>query len=306
MMQNEQTDVVTGAFGYTGRYITRLLLDAGKRVVTLTGHPNRTNPFAGQVKALPFDFDSPRRLADHLKGAATLYITYWVRFPHKGMTYEKAVQNTFKLIEAAEKANVKRLVYVSISSADKGSPFPYFSGKGRIEEKIQQSKLSYAIVRPTVIFGDEGILINNIAWLLRRMPLFGVFGSGSYKIQPVYVEDMARIMVEAGQSDENTVMDAVGPETYTFAELVRLIARTINSGAQIIPLSPRLGLLIGKLVGPLVGDVLITKDEIYGLMANLLYSKNPPTGTTRLSQWIKENAANLGRTYFGELKRHYR
>ena len=306
MMPSEQTDAVTGAFGYTGRYVTRLLLDMGKRVVTLTGHSDRNNPFGEQVKALPFDFADPRKLADHLKGTATLYITYWVRFPHKGMTYEKAVQNTFRLIEAAEKANVKRLVYVSISSADKKSPFPYFSGKGRIEEKIQQSNLSYAIIRPTVIFGDEGILINNIAWLLRRLPLFGIFGSGGYKIQPVYVKDMARIMVEAGQSAENLIMDAVGPETYTFAELVRLIAKTINSNARIIPLSPRLGLLIGKLVGPLVGDVLITKDEIYGLMANLLYSKDKPTGTTRLSKWITKNAKTLGKTYFGELKKHYK
>ncbi len=306
MIGSEQTDVVTGAFGYTGRYVTQLLLDMGRSVVTLTGHADRQNPFGGRVKALPFDFDNPRRLADHLRDTTTLYITYWIRFPYKGMTYEKAVENTFRLIEAAEKAAVKRLVYVSITKADKTSPFPYFAGKGRIEEKIEKSGLSYGIVRPTVIFGDGGILINNIAWLLRRLPLFGVFGSGGYKIQPIYVEDMARIMVEAGQSNENKITDAVGPETYTFAVLVKLIAVMINSPAKIIPISPKLGLLMGKIIGPLLGDVLITKDEINGLMANLLYSNNPPTGTTRLSQWVKRNASSLGEYYFGELKKHYR
>lgn len=306
MTHNEQTDAVTGAFGYTGRYVTRLLLDMGKSVVTLTGHPDRHNPFGSRVKTLPFYFDNPRRLADNLKGAKTLYITYWIRFPYRGMTYAKAVDNTFSLIEAARETDVERIVYVSITGADKKSPFPYFAGKGLIEEKIAQSGLSYSIVRPTVIFGDEGILINNIAWLLRTSPLFGIFGAGDYKIQPVYVEDMARIMIKAGQSNENMVIDAAGPETYSFVELVQLIARSINSRARIISISPRLGFLTGKIMGLLLGDVLITKDEINGLMANLLCSNNPPTGKTRLSQWIKQNADSIGRTYFSELKKHYR
>jgi len=305
-MEAAQLNVVTGAFSYTGKYITRRLLSTGKRVRTLTGRPNHENPFGNRVSAFPFTFDNPSQLRKTLEGATTLYNTYWVRFPHGGVTFDKAIENTKTLIKAAEAAGIRRIVHISITNPSEESPFPYFRGKALVEKAIMDSKLSYAIVRPTVIFGLGSILINNIAWLLRKFPIFAVFGSGDYRIQPVFVEDVAEIAVSAGHKDENIVIDAVGPEIYTFDEFTRLIAEKVRSRAKIVHVGPGLVLWIGRLIGYAVKDVVMTKDEIEGLMSNLLVSKGHPTAPTRFSEWLTQNANNVGTKYISELRRHYR
>jgi len=221
------------------------------------------------------------------------------------VTFDRAVENSKTLIRAAEEAGICRIVHISITNPSEESPFPYFRGKALVERAITHSKLSYTIIRPTVIFGTQGILINNIAWLLRKFPVFAAFGSGNYRIQPVFVEDMAKIAVNAGHSNENMVIDAVGPEIYTFDELVRLIASKINSRAKIVRVNPRLALFLARLIGYAVKDVVITKDEIQGLMSNLLVSETPPTGQTRLSDWLEQNADRVGANYISDLQRHY-
>jgi len=305
-VETPELNVVTGAFGYTGKYITRRLLSMQKKVRTLTGHPDRLNPFGPRVRVFPFSFDNPKELVLSLHGATTLYNTYWVRFSHGQVTFEKAVENTKTLIKAAEEAGVRRIVHVSITNASEDSSLPYFRGKGLLEKAIIRSKLSYAIIRPTVIFGTEDILINNIAWLLRRSPVFVIPGSGDYLIQPVFVEDMAEIAVSAGEQNANMVIDAVGPEVYTFEQMVRLIAHKVRSRAKIIHLGPGMALFLSRLVGYLVRDVLLTKEEIEGLMSNLLVSEGPPTGRARMSEWLEQNSNVVGTRYASELARHYR
>lgn len=304
-MEPAQLDVVTGAFGYTGKYITRRLLAEGHQVVTLTGHPDRHNPFGDRVRAVPFNFDRPDELARSLQGATTLYNTYWVRFSHGDTTFEQAVANTKTLIDAAAVAGVRRIVHVSITNPSLDSPLPYFRGKAVLEEAIVRSGLSYAIIRPTVIFGVEDILINNIAWLLRRFPVFAVPGSGDYRLQPIFVEDMAELAVRSGQQSENVIVDAVGPEVFTFDELVRLIAAKVGSRTWLIHVSPQLALTLARLISPLVRDVVLTQEEVDGLMANLLISQDPPTGQTRLSDWLSQDGRQVGSRYASELARHY-
>ena len=305
-MTVSELNVVTGAFGFTGKYIARRLLSMGKRVKTLTAHPSRPNPFGDQVSVAPFNFDKPVELEKSLRGAATLYNTYWVRFSHRHVTFDKAIENTKTLITAAEDAGIRRIVHVSITNASEESSLPYFRGKGLLENAVIHSSLSYAIIRPAVIFGAEDILINNIAWFLRRFPVFAVFSSGEYRLQPVFVEDVAEIAVTAGHHDEDIIVDAVGPEIYTFDELVQLIASKFESKAKIIHLRPGLALFLSRLVGYMVNDVVVTRDEVRGLMSNLLVSESPPTGRTRLSDWLGYNAASVGARYASELDRHYR
>jgi uncharacterized protein YbjT (DUF2867 family) len=300
-----ELNVVTGAYGYTGKYITRRLLAAGKTVVTLTGHPDRPNVFGQTVRAIPFHFDDPAALSESLRGATTVYNTYWVRFDHGDATHARSVENTRTLIRSAREAGVPRFVHVSIANADSASPLAYFRGKGLLEEALVASGMSYAIVRPTVIFGREDILINNIAWLLRRFPLFAIPGDGSYRLQPIYVEDMANLVVAAGQRDANETIDAVGPDIFTFDQLVRLIAETVHSKAVLFHAPPALTLLAGQLIGAAVGDVVLTSDEVKGLMAGLLVSDKPPTGQTHLADWLTANSAVVGSRYANELQRHY-
>ncbi|HEY4691415.1 MAG TPA: NAD(P)H-binding protein, partial [Anaerolineae bacterium] len=285
-MDGSELHVVTGALGYTGQYITRRLLALGQRVMTLTGHPDRPNPFGDQVRVAPFNFDDPAALIDSLRGAAVLYNTYWVRFNYSGMTFEQPIAHTRTLFRAAKEAGVRRVVHVSIANPSEASPLPYYKGKAVLERALIESGLSYAILRPTVIFGDEDILINNIAWLLRRFPVFAVLGAGDYKIQPIFVEDMADLAVTLGGKTENTIVDAVGPEVYTFDTLVRLIAKTIRSRARIVHVPPRLGLFLAQVIGLLVGDVVLTREEADGLLANLLVSRGPPSGRMHLSEWL--------------------
>lgn len=299
------TDMVTGAFGFTGRYIARRLIAQGRRVRTLTGHPGRPDPFGGEVTACPFNFDKPEELRESLRGIATLYNTYWVRFPHGERTFEQAVEHTRILLRGAAEAGVRRIVHVSITNAAEASTIPYFHWKGVLERAVRESGLSWAILRPALIFGREDIIINNIAWLLRRFPLFAVFGTGEYQVQPIYVEDLAELAVDAGGREDDMEIDAVGPELFTFTDLVRLIAEKIGSRARIVHLPPTLALKLSGMVGAIVQDVLLTQDELAGLMSDLLVSGRPPTGRTRLSAWLESHAEQVGREYASELARHY-
>jgi len=294
---------VTGAFGYSGRYIARRLLAQGEPVVTLTNSPGRAGDLAGRVKAFPLDFERPDELIESLRGVHVLYNTYWVRFNHRRFTHAAAVRNTQTLVEAARRAGVERIVHVSITNPSEASPLEYFRGKAILERSLRETGLSHSILRPTVLFGREDILINNIAWALRHLPVFGVFGDGSYRLQPIFVDDLAALAVRHGSLEGNHVVEAIGPETYGYRDLVRTIAERIGVRRPIVSVPPRIGLWAGKLIGAFVGDVLITREEIAGLMDELLYVEAPPAGSTRLSAWVSQNRETLGRRYASELAR---
>ena len=305
--------VVTGAFGYSGRAIARRLLEAGVRVRTLTNSPNRRRLFGNEhekeIEVSRFHFDNVPRLVEALRGAATLYNTYWVRFNQRGFSFDQAVKNTEVLFAAAASAKVARIVHVSITNPTVDSPLAYFRGKAKIERALVSSGVSHAILRPAVLFGGAGILVNNIAWALRRLPVFGVFGDGEYRIRPIHVDDLARLAVAQGLTqghghrNVNCVVQAVGPETYTFRELVKTIGHSIGCERPIVSVPPFVGHLAAVALGQLLRDVVLTRDEIKGLMAGLLYVDAPPAGNTRLSEWARQHADRLGRRYASELAR---
>jgi NADH dehydrogenase len=294
---------VTGAFGYSGQYIATRLLERGLAVRNLTNSPRRSSPLQGRVAIYPLAFDNDARLTESLRGVRVLYNTYWVRFNRAGFRHAVAVTNTQRLFAAAQRANVQRVVHVSITNADEHSPLEYFSGKGLLERDLAASGMSHAILRPTVLFGVEDILINNIAWVLRRFPVFGLFGDGSYRLQPIHVDDLAALAVRAGEDTADGITDAIGPEIFTFRELVACIAGAIGVRRPIIALPPALGYAVGWIIGRIVGDVIVTREEIEGLMAGLLWSTAPPTGATVFSEWALAHAARLGKQYASELAR---
>ena len=304
-MDGQHLRVVTGAFGYTGRYIAQRLLDDGVPVRTLTRNPASASPFGDLVERRPLDFDDAGQLIENLRGAVTLYNTFWIRFARGNVNHDTAVRNTRNLIDAAVAAGVRRIVHISITGAWAESPLPYFRGKGLVEDAIRESGLTYSIIRPTVIFGREDILINNIAWFLRRFPVFPIAGRGDYPVQPVFVDDVARLAVDTAPGDDNVTLDAVGPETFTFEELVRAIRQTSGGRGQLLHLPPPLVYAAGSLMSVALRDIVLTRDEIDGLMAGHLVSSNPPTGTKRLTDWMREHRDTLGRRYASELARHY-
>lgn len=294
---------ITGAFGYSGRYLAARLLAAGQPVITLTNSPHRVHPFGTRVRAFSLCFDRPDELARSLQGVDVLYNTYWVRFNHRDFTHAEAVRNTLSLFDAARRAGVRRVVHISITNPSEDSPLEYFSGKARLERALSESGLSHAILRPTVLFGREDILINNIAWALRRFPCFAVFGDGSYRLQPIFVNDLAELAVTQGAGRENRVLNAIGPETFTYHELVAAVGAAIGQSRPIVGVSPALGYALSRMIGWGVGDTFVTREEIAGLMAGLLCVDTPPTGTTRLTEWMRTHRDTLGRHYASELAR---
>ncbi len=300
------TSVVTGAFGFSGQQIAKRLLVRGEKVRTLTNHPQPESPLFPLVQPCPLDFSNLNQLKESLAGASVLYNTYWVRFAYGDINHERAVHNTKLLIRAAEEAGVRRIVHVSITNPSLDSHLPYFKGKAELEQVIQSSSLSYAILRPAVIFGKGDILINNIAFMLKHFPIFAVPGKGEYRIQPIFVDDLAELAVESGHQSDCYIVDAVGRETYTYEELVMMIRSAIGSRSLLVHLPPAFIQVAAGVLGAILKDVVLTGDEIKGLMADLLVSHQAPTGRTSLGEWIKSYAGTIGNAYASELCRHYR
>lgn len=296
------TDVVTGAMGYIGRYIALELLARGRTVRTITTHVDRAHPFGKNLEIFPYHFDQPDRLVEVLRGVETLYNTYWIRFEYAGLTFDQAVENTRILFEVASLAGVKKIVHISVTQPSIDSPLAYYRGKAQQEALLTRLDIPYAIVRPTLVFGIEDILVNNIAWLIRKFPVFPIFGDGAYRVQPVFVGDLATIAIES----EGGITDAIGPEAYTFEAFVRLIARTLSRRIAFVHLPPAIGIALGQIIGWWLRDVILTQAELQGLMDNLLTSQQPPNAETKFSEWIEANAKQVGDAYTSELARHFR
>jgi NADH dehydrogenase len=299
-------DVVTGAFSFTGRAIAQRLLSEERRVRTLTNHPKRPGSEEIQVDVAPLQFADRAALVESLRGADVLYNTYWVRFRHGKLSFGDAIANTRILAGAAAEAGVRKIVHISVSNPSIDSDLDYYAGKARTEEIIRTSGLRWAIVRPTLVFGAGDILINNIAWLLRRLPVFLIPGDGGYRVQPVAIEDVAEIATWAAEQSDNVTVDAAGPDTVTYGELVEGIAIAVGRRPRFVYTSPRLTLLAGRVVASRMRDVMLTKEELQGLMEELLVSHEKPRGTRRMDNWLLTNAETLGRTYASELDRHWR
>ncbi len=294
---------MTGAYGYSGNYIARRLLKKGLRVTTLTNSIEKDSDLSQKIETYPLSFDDPDKLTRSLKGVEVLYNTYWVRFDHKLFSHTGAVGNTKILFRAAKEAGVKRIVHTSITNPSIDSELDYFHGKAVLEKELIDSGLSYSILRPAVLFGKEDILMNNIAWMIRNFPFFAVFGNGEYKIQPIFVDDYAKLAIEQGQLQENRIIDAIGPETFSYLDLVKSIMRIIGIKKPILKIYPELIYFGSKILGWYLKDVTITRKEIKGLTSNLLYTESDPVASTKFTEWALENRNILGVNYANELSR---
>jgi uncharacterized protein YbjT (DUF2867 family) len=302
---NRPVDMVTGAFSYTGRAIANELIIKGHAVRTLTRRSPDPGPLGDLIEAFPFHFDEPKKLTATLEGTDTVYNTYWVRFERGEVEFSRAVRNTETLIDAARGAAVRRFVHISITNPTASSSLPYFRGKALVEKALVESGLSYGIVRPTVIFGRGDVFINNIAWILRHLPVFAIPGDGRYGIQPVHVDDVAKLCVRFGEIPQDVVRDAAGPERFTFEELVRTIGAKIGRPRRLIHCPPPIALTMARLIGFVVRDVVVNREELEGLMANLVVSREEPIGEIVFSRWLEENAETLGREYASEIGRNF-
>jgi len=299
-------DVVTGAFSYSGAAIAERLLARGRQVRTLTGHPGRA-PAGTAIEVRPLDFGAPAELRESLAGAHTLYNTYWVRFAHGQATHETAVTNSGRLFAAAAAAGVQRIVHVSITNPSPTAADSYFRGKARVEQALADCGVpSHAIVRPAILFGGDGVLLNNIAWLLRRLPVFAIGGRGDYRLRPIHVADLAALCVDLGARQDTSTVDAVGPESITFRQLVDAIRAAVGSHAVVVPVPGSVIPVLAGALGLTLRDRLLTAEEYRSMAAGLADSTAPATGTIAVTGWIAAHGDELGRRYASELDRHFR
>ncbi len=299
-------DAVTGAFSFTGKFIARRLAALERPIKTLTNHPQRAGAEEIKAEVAPLQFTDRPALVESLRGADVLYNTYWVRFRHARVRFGEAVANTRILVGAAKEAGVRKIVHISVSNPADDSPLDYYAGKARAERAVRESGLGWAIIRPTLIFGPGDILINNIAWLLRRLPVFGIPGRGDYRLQPVAGEDVAEIATWAAEQVDNVTVDAAGPDIIYYSEMVESIAIAVGRHPRFVYLSPKNAIRAAMLIGRFVNDVMLNETELEGLMQELLVSHERPRGTRRLDNWLLTNADTIGRTYASELDRHWR
>jgi NADH dehydrogenase len=304
------TDLVTGAFGYTGSRIAERVLAQSRDVVTLTRRPVTQHPLEARVRRLPYEFE-PDSLTSALAGIDTCYVTYWMRFPRGGATWDEMVGNASRLANAAAAAGVRRFVYVSVTNARHDSSTAYFRAKAQVEDAVRaaggSSSMSTAIVRPTLLYGPSDILINNMAWTLRRLPAFGICGDGEYRAQPVHVDDVADLCVRLGGSDSTVETDAAGPEVLSFNEIVRIVREAVGSRALLLHMPVPLVLITTRVIGAAVRDVVLTRDEIRELMESLLVAApGIAPQPTRFSDWISAHGDEIGRRYSSELGRNFR
>lgn len=304
-MRDTGLDCVTGAFSFSGNAVARALLNRDRRVRTLTGHPERAGPSDSDIQAFPLDFSSIDCLTSALDGVTTLYNTYWIRFEHSGLRFSDAVSNSKLLFEAARRAGLEKIVHVSITNPSLDSPYPYFRGKAEVEQALLESGVPYAILRPAILFGPRGILLNNIAWLLRHLPLFAIGGNGAYRVRPIHVDDLAELAASSATTSDNETIDAVGPERPTFEEIVAQIRRAVGSRAVVVHLPGTVLPPLSRGLGFLLRDVLLTSDEFFSMVNGLADTAGPPTGSTRLSEWVVNNAQCLGTSYLNEVHIHF-
>jgi len=303
-----RTAVVTGAFSYSGRAAARSLLARGWRVRTLTGRATPIRPFDGAdaVERARLQFGDPDALVAALRGADVLVNTYWIRYPHGGLRFDDAVGNSAVLLASAATAGVGRVVHLSVANPKDDDRLDYYRGKAQVEAVVGGMGIPHAIVRPMLVVGPGDILINNIAWCLRRFPVFAMPGAGSYRVQPVLLDDLGEIVADAAEARGDATFDAAGPETLSFEALVAKVGAAIGRSRRIAHVPPPVALGLLKVISAFVGEVVLSRQELDGLMEERLVSAEPPRGTGRATEWIAAHGAELGLSYASEVKRHFR
>lgn len=300
-----QLDVITGAFSYSGNAIAQKLRASGHRLRTLTGHPERA-PAGTDIDVRPLDFADRAGLTESLRGVHTLYNTYWVRFARGRVDHPAAVANSRTLFTAAADAGVRRVVHVSITNPSLNSPYAYFRGKAEVEQSLVASGLPHAIVRPAILFGGNGVLVNNIAWLLRRVPVFAIGGRGDYRVRGIHVGDLAGLCAELGGGTESVTVDAVGPQRLTFREMVDAVRTAVGSRAIVVDVPGPALLALSRVLGTVLRDTLLTSDEYHAMADGLADSAAPATGRIAFTDWVAEHGGDLGRRYANEINLHFR
>jgi uncharacterized protein YbjT (DUF2867 family) len=296
---------LTGAFSYTGRYIGQELLRRKISFQSLTNHPRPSVFPSASIPVAPLQFQDAPSLIATLRKSTILVNTYWIRYPAKGISHETAVQNIEFLVQCAKQAGIHKIIHISVSNPSKDSQLSYYKGKAEAEEIIQQSGIPFTILRPTLVFGKEDVLLHNIAWLLRYFPFFVFPSPSTCFIQPIFAEEVGCFAVESIHSYPNQTMDLAGPEVVSMKEMVQKIGRATGYTRPIYSTSLGITMAAVRILNTILHDRIITEEEILGLQNNLLVSSQPPLGKISFSDWLVQEGSSLCSHYINDYKRFF-
>ncbi len=224
---------LTGASGYVGNYILRDLVKAGYEVNCLIrkGSEKKLRMKGKKIKIFYGDITDSAAVAKAMKGCKAVINLVAIRREHRKQTFENVIfGGTKNCVDAAKKHGIKRFIQMSVLGAKRNAETKFWQAKWEAEEYVRKSDLTYTIFRPSFIFSKEDISINEFARLIKKFPVFPIFGDGEYKSQPVYVEDVSAAFAKAIKlrDVENGIFEVGGPKKYTFNELIATLETLVN------------------------------------------------------------------------------
>jgi NADH dehydrogenase len=223
--------LVTGGTGFIGRHVVARLAEGGKPV-RVAARGSRKAGLPDGVEQVTADIVSGEGLAEAMAGADRVAHLVAVITEKGGQRFDAVIRGgTANVVSEAEKAGVKKLVYVSAIGAAQDPKYPYWHAKWQAEQAVAASNLNYTILRPSLVFGPEDDFFNRLQRLIRRAPIVPVAGDGKTRFQPIWVEDVVSCVVAClneGVHDRE-IVEIGGSEYYTYNEIIDLIRRKVGT-----------------------------------------------------------------------------
>jgi NADH dehydrogenase len=238
------TVTVFGGTGFLGRRIVRHLRERDFVVRIASRHPDRSRMLFGlddpQLQSIEADIHDDRSVADAVAGAYRVVNAVSLYVERGNETFHSVhVESAQRVAVQAHRAGVRRLAHVSGIGADPGSPSLYIRKRGEGEVAVRAAFADCTLIRPGVMFGPDDSFLTAILNLLRRLPIYPVFGRGRTRLQPAYVEDVAEAIARVMQRSETHSMtfECGGPRVYSYEELLRTIAREAGLKPILVPVT---------------------------------------------------------------------
>jgi uncharacterized protein YbjT (DUF2867 family) len=260
--------LLTGARGFVGGEVLRQLLASGHEVVAVSRHLRATKVPSGVIQvAADITGDGWQRWCEGC-GAAIHLVGIIRQVPRAGATFERAhVISTRRVIAACRSLGIRRLIHMSALGARAEAETAYHRTKWQAEEAVRASGLDWTIFRPSPIFGPGDGFSTTIARAMRRLPVFPVFGDGTYRVQPVAVEEVARCFLGALERPVTVgeTYQVGGPEALTYNELLRRIAQALGLRRVFVHIPLSLAKVVVSIIQHLPGGP-ITRDQLTMLL----------------------------------------
>jgi NADH dehydrogenase len=243
MAKSARTVTVFGGTGFLGRRIVRYLRDRGFPVRIASRHPDRRpghfGPDDPQLLSVAADINDERSVADALAGAYGVVNAVSLYVEHGQETFHSVhVEAAQRVAAQALRAGAERLVHVSGIGADANSRSRYIRKRGEGELAVRAAFPDAIFIRPAVMFGPDDAFLTNILKLLRRLPVYPMFGRGLTRLQPAYVEDVAEAIGRVMQRGKTppTIYELGGPRVYSYEELLRTVAYQAGLAPVLVPI----------------------------------------------------------------------